>query len=336
DGNWSSFGLRAGSPFQKFEVLISTKSTFTLLVDPVGCEPSDFTAENCPFYRGGIFDSNKSTTWQYEGSFTLYLEENLGPKFNDSPNFGFEKVSLGSSNTTGGPTLASQVVGTYGINAFYNGLFGLNNQVTNFTSLTDSHPSFISTLLSERLIPSLSWSYTAGAYYRGFFGSLTFGGYDASRFEPNDVSFSFGSDIERDLLVDVRSITSTYSNGSTMNLLPQSVLAFIDSTVSPIYLPQAACDVFAEAFGLTYNSTLKLYLIDDKIHEKMVASNPNITFTLGDQSSGGSTVDIVFPYSSFDLEAVFPRVYDTNWYFPLQPADNDTQYTLGRVFLQEA
>ncbi|KAL9612358.1 MAG: hypothetical protein Q9167_003045 [Letrouitia subvulpina] len=310
EGNWSSFPLRVGSPFQTFEVLISSKSTFTLLVDPIGCEPSAFTAENCPFYRGGIFNSNKSTTWQDEGSHQLLLEDNLGPRFAESPYFGLEKVSLGASNATGGPTLASQAVGTYGKNSFYNGLFGLNNQATNFTSLSNSHTSFISTLLSERLIPSLSWSYNAGAYYR--------------------------SDIERDLLVDVRSITSAYSNGSTVNLLPQSILAFIDSTVSPIYLPQAACDIFAETFGLTYNSTVSLYLIDDKTHEKMVASNPNITFTLGDQSSGGPTVDIVFPYSSFDLEAVFPRVEDANWYFPLQPADNDTQYTLGRVFLQEA
>lgn len=196
--------------------------------------------------------------------------------------------------------------------------------------------TIVSTLLWLILIRTGFWRADVVIHLGGFFGSLTFGGYDTSRFEPNDVSFSFGSDIERDLLVDVRSITSTNSNGSTANLLPQSVLALIDSTVSPIYLPQAACDVFAETFGLTYNSTFKLYLIDDEIHKKMVASNPNITFTLGDQSSGGSTVDIVFPYSSFDLKAVFPRVSDVNWYFPLQPADNDTQYTLGRVFLQEA
>jgi hypothetical protein len=51
------------------------------------------------------------------------------------------------------------------------GIFGLNTQPVNFTSLGNfSSPSFISTLKDEGTIPSLSWSYTAGAKYRKYIG----------------------------------------------------------------------------------------------------------------------------------------------------------------------
>jgi hypothetical protein len=49
----------------------------------------------------------------------------------------------------------------------YSGIFGLNNQPVNFSSLGNySAPSFITTLKGNNDIPSLSWSYTAGAQYR--------------------------------------------------------------------------------------------------------------------------------------------------------------------------
>ena len=47
------------------------------------------------------------------------------------------------------------------------GIFGLNNQPVNFSTLGNtSMPSFITTLKEKNKIPSLSWSYTAGAKYR--------------------------------------------------------------------------------------------------------------------------------------------------------------------------
>lgn len=67
--------------------------------------------------------------------------------------------------------------------------------------------------------------------------------------------------------------------------------------------------------------------------------NPTITFTIGSSTSGGPTVDIDLPYASFDLSVSYPWIdqdMPTSRYFPLRRADNDTQYTLGRTFLQEA
>jgi hypothetical protein len=57
------------------------------------------------------------------------------------------------------------------------------------------------------------------------------------------------------------------------------------------------------------------------------------------QASGRSdSVSISFPYAAFDLTAKPPYqlINKTSRYFPLRRAENDTEYTLGRTFLQEA
>ena len=173
--------------------------------------------------------------------------------------------------------------------------------------------------------------------FKGVFASLTFGGYDSSRLVPNNVTFDLAQDITRDLVVGLQSITSTAADGSQHSLLPNAILTFIDSTLPFIYLPLESCQAFEAAFGLTYNDKLRLYTVDDVLHQSLTASNPNITFQLGNSRNGGPTVDIVLPYASFDLLASPPRVAgNATKYFPLKRAANDTQYTLGRTFLQEA
>lgn len=53
------------------------------------------------------------------------------------------------------------------LTSLISGISGLNTQPVNFTTLGNfSSPSFLTTLKSSGLIPSLSWSYTAGAIYR--------------------------------------------------------------------------------------------------------------------------------------------------------------------------
>ncbi|KAL8823947.1 MAG: hypothetical protein Q9191_005418 [Dirinaria sp. TL-2023a] len=340
NGLWSSFALRTGTPPTLSYVLPSSASTQTWVVAPIGCEPSDYTADNCTLKRGGIVNVNGSSTWHEEGNYGLVLETNLDSNYDDvTGHFGLDTVSLGASNTTKYATLEAQVVAAISSNMFYTGFFGLSNQPTNFTTLNNhSHPSFLASLKTQNLIPSLSWSYTAGAHYRNSFGSLTFGGYDASQFEPNDVSFSLAPDSSRDLVVGLNAISTTSSNGSIIPLLSTPTLAFIDSTIPFLYLPPEVCDAFANTFNLKWDNYSRLYLIDSQTHSNMTAVNPNVTLTIGDSNSGGPTVDIVMPYSSFNLTAAFPFYFeaDTVQYFPLRPAQNDSQYALGRTFLQDA
>ena len=162
------------------------------------------------------------------------------------------------------------------------------------------------------------------------------GGYDVSRFIPNNASFRFASDISRDLVLGLQSISYSDSGASNQNLLPEGILTFVDSTVPHIWLPQDACTLFEDAFGITYNETVQRYLVNDTTHQKLQSQNPSISFILGNDVTGGSTVNVTLPYAAFDLEVGWPIVNDTQKYFPIRRAANDSQYTLGRTFLQEA
>ncbi|QSZ37620.1 hypothetical protein DSL72_008719 [Monilinia vaccinii-corymbosi] len=61
-----------------------------------------------------------------------------------------------------------------------------------------------------------------------------------------------------------------------------------------------------------------------------------VIFSLANTISGGSTVNIQLPFGAFSLQASYPFVDNTTYYFPFKRAANNTQYTLGRTFLQEA
>jgi hypothetical protein len=189
DGAWSSFALRVGTPAQDVRLLVSTNAPQTMVVVPRGCttEAINPLPSDCANSRGGLFNSNQSSTWINLGDFGINqngigFEANLGYSVN--ADYGLETLGLGFSGGASGPTLQNQTVAaiaaaespfylyvrsamsdTYGHANNHSGIFGLNTQpvttVGNF-----SVPSFFTSLRSQHLIPSLSWSYTAGAKYR--------------------------------------------------------------------------------------------------------------------------------------------------------------------------
>jgi len=113
---------------------------------------------------------------------------------------------------------------------------------------------------------------------------------------------------------------------------------FIDSTIAEIWLPLEICKAFEDAFGLKYDPTTKLYLVDDVLHQTLLTQNPSITFTLGQKYSTDTTMQITLPYAAFDLEASPPYrgLKEKTRYFPIRQGANSTQWVLGRTFLQEA
>ncbi|KAF2419597.1 acid protease [Tothia fuscella] len=342
DGSWNTFALRTGSPEQQVRVLISTASQQTWVVDPRGCPDDTPTNNTCAESRGTTFNLETSKTWKSQGLYDLWIESNLG--LTGNAEYGFDTVGLGYPGE-GGLALEGQIVGALAVKDFYFGHFGINPKPTNFTNFTDQSPSFMTTLRRKNLIPSVSWGYTAGVPYRfaKVLSSLTLGGYDSSRFVPNGVSFPFAPDNERDILVSIQSIITDISGGSTA-LLPIPTYAYVDSTVAEIWLPVDACVLFEKAFGLTWDPVSELYLVTEGQHNQLILSNANITFNVVPytQQSGQSTkqdnVNIVLPYKAFDLTAKPPYqgINKSSRYFPLRRAANDTQYTLGRTFLQEA
>lgn len=334
DGPWSSFYMQVGTPAQNLRLLPSSSDNAIWPVLPQGCTASD--PSDCGDLRGTIFRPNSSSTWINIGLYGLVLTEEAGLGYSGNANFGYDNITLGWKGG-GLPTLSHQVIEGFASTDFLIGSFGLCPHAVNISNPDDPKPSFLGALAQLNQTPSTSWAYTAGAYYRQptAFGSLTLGGYDTTRFIENDVTFPFGPDTSRDLIVPIQSITATTPASS--HLLSDVIYAYIDSLVPHIWLPLEVCKAFERAFGLTYNETAELYLVNETLHDRLLSQNPNVTFTLGAPgSTKNNTVDIVMHYGSFDLMADYPTVNNAVRYFPLKQAHNNSQYTLGRAFLQDA
>jgi hypothetical protein len=264
-------------------------------------------------------------------------------KYNGSGRYGKDVVALnGGNGSANGVSLANQLVAGIAAKDYLLGIFGLGIRPTSFSSSSTPVPSFMQTLKSNKLIPSLSYGYTAGAKYeeKGTFANLVLGGYDSSRFKPDATphSFTFASADADSLTVGVQSIVADGTLiGTASFTVGQGHLSVIDSTVPHIWLPRAVCDLMETAFGLTYDPASDLYLVNDTIHAQLQSSNPSITFKIGDTAyDNGNGTNIRLPYGAFDLQVGWP-IYSTNQnYFPIRRATSDTQYTLGRTLLQEA
>ena len=347
DGLWSTFLISIGTPPQVFRVLPATNGQETWLPIPEGCglpgEPS-----GCGSKRGAnIFNNSKSDGFSssYSSTFqemspsiyNLIMEEKLG--LSGAGRYGFDTVALGSAfgGTNGtGVGVDHQVIAEFAIPQFWLGFLPLSPKPTNFTAAI---PSLMSNLASQGHIPSKSFGYTAGAHYedKGALGSLVLGGYDASKFvlESNS-TFSFATDDSRSLTVGLQSITAQRSLQGTVAPLASGILALIDSGVPEIWLPTSACAIFEEAFGLAYDKNTDRYLVNETTHTQLTNLNSTITFNIGNEASGGSTIAIELPYAAFDLQVGYPVYPNLTNYFPLRRAANNTQYTLGRTFLQGA
>ena len=167
-------------------------------------------------------------------------------------------------------------------------------------------------------------------------GSLTLGGYDASRFLPNDLVFPLTGDNSTNPMVEILSITATETLINNVTLLSNDIAALVDTTLPFIWLPMSVCQVFEQAFGLVWNESNQYYLVNDTTHQQLVKQNPIVTFELGNSTLGKPSVNITLPYAAFDLQASSPIFQNGTNYFPLRRASNASQYTLGRTFFQEA
>ena len=156
DGNWSPVSIRVGTPPQWVDVFVSTASQETWVVGNGGC---DGTTE-CLTKRGGGFQSNESSTWADQGPFVLGLDPQLG--FSGDGIYGFDNISLSDDIS-----VPSQMVSVINTTDYWLGFFGLGVEPTYFTSA--DKPTFLDSMVETMsLIPSHSYGYTAGAYYREF------------------------------------------------------------------------------------------------------------------------------------------------------------------------
>lgn len=334
DGPWSTFRIEVGTPPQQVRVLPASDQSSTWLIVPEGCTGD--AGPDCAENRGRTYKRNESSTWKEYGSYELntFLEERVGLDGNGL--YGYDTLSLGWTGD-GLPSLEGQLVAAMSTDSsFYLGSLALNPRPNNFTDFNNPIPSLMQHLKNiSTPIPSTSWSYTAGSHNLApkVLGSLVLGGYDTTRFMSNDVTFPFGADISLDFQVAIQSVTT---NITDKPLLSTGIISYIDTLVAEIWLPTRACELFEETFGLIWDNTTELYLMNDSLHESLLEKNPTVSFKIGPQVSGDS-VTIDMPYFNWYQTATQAYIGNTSsLYFPLKRAANDTQYVLGRTFLQSA
>ncbi|RMY49323.1 hypothetical protein D0863_15177 [Hortaea werneckii] len=358
DGNWSSFLIEVGDPPQSFRVLPSTGVSEVWLPLPQGCQGIMSDVSDCGDRRGvnainGTaslgFQTNVSSTWESIGIYKLEAEQTLFGNDNDAL-YGLDTVSIDLIDNSGQNTfsgkLDSQTVAGFATGDFWLGSLGLGSAQANFTTENENIPSLITSLRSKNLTGSASFGYAAGASYASpaDYGSLVIGGYDNARSQGDNLTIPLGGPDNQTLGVGVVNILAENTANGTVSLWRDSspLIATIDSTVSQLWLPQSVCDLFASAFGLTFDTTTGFYLVNETTHEQLLQSNPSISFMLGPNttttsaSAAADTINIVLPYAAFDLQAEIPLYNSSTNYFPIRVAANESQYTLGRTFLQEA
>jgi hypothetical protein len=359
DGRWSTFTINIAGDGQgkgqNFNVLISTSSPITLI-------PSNTdwcSTNNCAKRRGALDPGSlgldtASPPYSRTGLYSLPLESTYGwsqsllsPKWNDSTNatWGTTNVGLGAASKLS-ITIEKQYVATCPSRDFFLGSLGL---AAGYISPTGaSRRTYLSGLAAvTTTIPSSSYGFTAGAFYRnggnGATGSMVFGGYDQARLiMKNSVSVPMPSNQNNTLLVGVNSIVYTPqqsvepTSASFTDPTKDGFLAAIDSTLPYLVLPNNICDQFVEKFSLGFDATTGLYTINSTAHERNKQQNATVTFVVSAQTkNSASTSTIVFPYDAFHLQATDPIYTNTTDYFPIRKSDNG-RYILGRTFLQEA
>lgn len=161
--------MRVGRPAQDVLVLPSTAASETWVIEAdTGCPdgtpvPPATGNPDCFDSRGRLFDSNQSATWVPNSIYTLGVEGNLG--LDSAADYGYDNLVIGTAGS-GGPTIDHQIVANNADPKYWLGAIGLNPQPTNFTNFVSPQPSMMQTLKTTGQIPSISYGYTAGAYYR--------------------------------------------------------------------------------------------------------------------------------------------------------------------------
>jgi len=102
-------------------------------------------------------------------------------------------------------------------------------------------------------------------------------------------------------------------------------------------LPETVCYDLQESFGLEYNSTYDLFLVNSTQRDFLRGLSPlvRIEISNGGRGNNSQTLNITLPYAAFDHEI---QLCDGEFvpYFPIKVAKPERGNVLGRVFFQEA
>ncbi|KAK4552174.1 hypothetical protein LTR86_010528 [Recurvomyces mirabilis] len=338
DGNWSTFRITVGEPAQTFDVLPAFGHGEVWLPVPDGCKPYARMPFDCASSRGVVaasapcssgFETNLSSSWDLLGIYDLNTDLFVG---NETGLYGLDTVSL-----LPGMSIQKQAVAGITTSDFWLGQIGIA-QTQEMYYLLDGPATMTNGLVASlsNYTPSVSFGYTAGASYVSSKGSLVLGGYDQARLTGQALILPLNRSNQSPLSVDVVDIVAANTMSGTIStpLGHTGLPVYIDAGVSQMWLPRTICDLFAEAFGLIYDSDEEIYLINSTAHALLAMDEPQLTFTFAARPPYTGTVNIVLPYAALALPISQPYYNETAMYFPLRRAK--TRSVLGQAFLQEA
>ncbi|KAK4204897.1 aspartic peptidase domain-containing protein [Triangularia verruculosa] len=367
DGTWSNFMFVIGSPAEIVYLTPSTALSEIWTISSGGCHP----VQICINARGGVFNSSMSESWQPLGAWKLGMNQT---GMGGNGDYGLETLGFVNTLTSVSTLIENTLVAAINDTQYYNGFVGLGVTPGNFGS-NESTPFIPQLAQVYGTIPSHSYGYTAGAYYRengnkgsGTVASLTLGGYDKLRFVPHGTNFALDP-MTRLPLVRLRGVTAQItgkdkapaanwtSTSRTLVNMDDSITAFIDSSTPYLWLPTEVCDRFADALNLTWREDLGLYTFagggeqytrfqnDDSLSFTFTLSSFDNTDNFGQPFNVPGIVNITVPSAAFAQVLRYPFRNVIQWgdssipYFPLKRSTkegNNNIYIIGRAFMQEA
>lgn len=311
---------------------------------------------HCMSARGGIYSPKDSKQWSSWGRWQLGLSY-LG--YGGNGLYGLDTINAYSPITDIAFGMGNVLTAAINTTDYFLGLYGLGITQGRFGNNV-GESSLAQAVKDFGWIPSYSYGFTAGAYYKNMPVSATLGGYDTERFVAHDSDFTIS---QEDNLPrpNVRGIQVTSTNApSHWNSSTQIISdygnffsAVIDSSTPFLWLPPTVCDNIASAFNLTYNETFQLYTLTNDQYQSYSTSDDH-TFTLSLSSidnhdnfglplSVPGVVNITLPIKAFVGTLQYPFQRETIKYgqpaipyFMLRKSDNETNTILGRSFLQES
>ncbi|KAF2227596.1 aspartic peptidase domain-containing protein [Elsinoe ampelina] len=343
EAEWNLFEVSVGTPPQTFRLLPHVNGNTALV--PTGDICRSIESKSTCAARHGVlpfqgrnstgFLANESSTWESIQVQDAGLVGYDGVKVDAT--FGFDTVSFGPDQV-----LDRRVTGAFEDLELWTGTLGLDARSVNVSRLGSPQRSLMSALRSNGSIPSLSYGYVAGAYYRyeSVPASLTLGGVDTSRYIPSPLSIPFSNSTTSPLEVSLTSISLSSTTNGTVSLSTAPLTLTIDSSIPELILPQSLCDILATTFRLTYDNETLLYERSSSYDTTLTRASTSLSFTFTSPSTSSSSSPaaaqeqtITLPYTAFRLS--HPLASSFSGYFPIRAASNPP-YTLGRVILQEA
>ena len=169
DGLWSSFIIAVGTPPQSVPVLVSTKLS-DIWVTSKSQNQDDYFATHSPAHRtvgGGLSSTKLSITWQGTICYEKGQDQKLGKDIAkvEIEDYRSDSTSIDLAGI-GNINVDSRTIATVTEGIFNLGLWGINHRSSHLSPPRNGQVSFLEYLKASGCIPSLSYAYSAGAWYR--------------------------------------------------------------------------------------------------------------------------------------------------------------------------